>query len=245
MAKVKKADLVAAAEDLQKVMGIDQAPPVNKKESAIREWIEQAMRFFDPAGDEVSDETWEVLEALELAERPEEAEEEEAEEEDEPEEDDNSDEEDEEDGDTEQDLATTVANTKKLAELKELVKEHDEFKKLRKKLDDYQGLSGPRELKPAMFKALGVDPEEVQPKKAAKPAKKKVDKGPTRAEIMAKILKKTGKKPMTRKDMVDQMIEEYGGSDKEARFQVDVFCRIVDALGLFDHKDDGKLSYNN
>ena len=53
-------------------------------------------------------------------------------------------------------LPELIRGTTKLADLKKLVAWHDEFKILRKSLEKYTGLGGPRELKAAMYRALGV-----------------------------------------------------------------------------------------
>jgi hypothetical protein len=55
-------------------------------------------------------------------------------------------------------LPERIAATRRLPELKNLVHARNEFVKLRKALDVYVGLSGPKELKAAMYKALGVAP---------------------------------------------------------------------------------------
>jgi hypothetical protein len=54
-------------------------------------------------------------------------------------------------------LPEQIAVTGKLLALKNLVNEKDEFKTLRKSLDDYTGLSGPKMLKSSMYKVLGVE----------------------------------------------------------------------------------------
>lgn len=73
-------------------------------------------------------------------------------------------------------------------------------------------------------------------------AKKAKEHKPNRADYMVQILNQSKKKPMTKKAMVDTMVQSYGGSEKEAKFQVDVFCRLVESLGLFEHKED-KLKF--
>lgn len=56
-------------------------------------------------------------------------------------------------------LPEIVQSTAKLSELKDLVNVNDAFKKLRgKALEAYTGLTGPKELKLAMYKVLGVEP---------------------------------------------------------------------------------------
>jgi hypothetical protein len=84
------------------------------------------------------------------------------------------DDEDDDDGDEEEkemSLEEILNETTKLADLQALVAEHDEFKGIRKKAKKIKGLQGPRELKPLMYKALGVEAP-------AKKAKVKKEKGP-------------------------------------------------------------------
>jgi len=70
------------------------------------------------------------------------------------------DDEEEEEGD----LASVVAKTGKLTDLKALVEAKAEFKKLRKSLDEYVGLQGPKQLKLAMYEVLGVEPPKAAPR---------------------------------------------------------------------------------
>jgi hypothetical protein len=156
MSDLKRSELKAIAEELNQVLGVE--PPIDTKQSAkdLQVTIIKAAELIDPEGDTFTDETAAGLEALGClgkagtAEGPAAADPPE-----EPEEGQVPTEPEEAAGST--DLAELVINTKKLADLKDIVNKYDEFKKLRKGLDAYQGLSGPRELKPVMFKALGVD----------------------------------------------------------------------------------------
>ena len=119
--------------------------------------------------DEEEDEEDEDEEEDEEDEDEEEDEEDEDEEEDE-EEEEEEEEEDEEDEEEEKSLIDLVRDTSKLADLKDIVKENDELKSLKKKLKSYQGLHGPKELKRAMLIKLGVPEEELKPK-PKKPSK--------------------------------------------------------------------------
>ena len=111
--------------------------------------------------------------------------------EDEEEEEDDEDEEEEEEEDDEDeeeepaDLASKLAKAKKLTELKELVEKNDEFKKLRKSLDEFVGLAGPRDLKAKMYKTLGIEPP-------AKVVKEKKPKGPTKKSICEEMVSRKG-----------------------------------------------------
>lgn len=68
-------------------------------------------------------------------------------------------------------LEEIVAKTKKLVDLKELVLKKDLFKGLRKGLDEYKGLSGPKKLKAKMQGLLGASEE----KKEEKEKKEKIE----------------------------------------------------------------------
>jgi hypothetical protein len=72
-----------------------------------------------------------------------------------------------------QELANIVAGIGKLKELKELVAKQDVFASLRAKIEEFQGLQGPRLLKPLMLELLGVVPEvsATKTKSAAGPKK--------------------------------------------------------------------------
>ena len=117
---------------------------------------------------------------------------------------------DEEEDDVELTLEETLNETSKLVDLKAMVKEHKEFKKLRKKLDDFGGLSGPRELKPLMYKALGID----VPAKAKKKAKVKKEPTYSRSDSTIDAIKVLGKKEFEMADLItkaDEFYVENGG----------------------------------
>jgi len=101
--------------------------------------------------------------------------EEDEDEEDEDEEDEDEEDEDEED-EEEEDMNITdmVKKTRKLDELKELVQENEIFKSLRRKLKNYKGLQGGRELKAAMLKKIEREEKKASKEKAeAEKGKKK------------------------------------------------------------------------
>ena len=77
--------------------------------------------------------------------------------------------------------------------------------------------------------------EEVKKEEVKKEGK------PTRARVMANILFLSTKTPMNKKKMSDEMIKMYGGSENEAKFQVDHSTRLLKELGLLEEKD-GKLA---
>jgi hypothetical protein len=97
-------------------------------------------------------------------------------------------------------LEEILNETTKLADLQALVAEHDEFKKLRKKAKKIKGLHGPRELKPLMYKALGV---EAPAKQKRKPKKDKTPRY-TRIDSVSDCIKKFGKKGFS----MDKLVHE-------------------------------------
>lgn len=102
----------------------------------------------------------------------------------------------------ERSVETILAGTSKLVDLKELVNQYKEFKKLRKKLDDFSGLQGPRQLKPLMYKALGID----LPKNAPKRTKSTKNKDPkkvkyNRVTSVSDCITKMGKKGFTLEEL--------------------------------------------
>lgn len=120
-----------------------------------------------------------------------------------------------EEEDKELTLEEILNETTKLADLQALVAEHDEFKKLRKKAKKIKGLHGPRELKPLMYKALGVEPPK-QKRKAKGESKKK--KGPSynRIDSVKDAIKKLGKKGFTQeeiRELSDKLYCEKTGND--------------------------------
>jgi len=89
-------------------------------------------------------------------------------------------------------------------------------------------------------KKEGVKKEGVKKEGVKKEGVKKEGK-PTRAKVMANILFLSTKTPMNKKKMSDEMIKMYGGSENEAKFQVDHSTRLLKELGLLEEKD-GKLA---
>jgi len=177
--------LIKAAKELNEVMGLKPAIDTKASDEKVTAGVLKAMEEISD-DDEFSPATQEVLTALIEEDEPEEEEEEdepEDEEEDEPEEEEEEEEEEADDDEDEDEdekpakpvkppkpakppyipknLPEKVAVTGKLVDLKEMVTSMDEFKKLRKTLDTFSGMLGPRDLKVAMFKALGVDPPAI------------------------------------------------------------------------------------
>jgi cobalamin biosynthesis protein CobT len=68
--KLKKKDLAAAAVELNEVLGLDPEIDPTDTVGKLKAKIKEAGELVDPENDEFSDETWDVLEALEAAFRP-------------------------------------------------------------------------------------------------------------------------------------------------------------------------------
>ena len=153
---MKKTELIKAAKELNGVVGCDPAIKVKKVEVPyLIDQLNIAGKLVEE-GDVITEETAAVLAELagenEAPETHETA----------------------KGGD--KDLTAILAETKKLADLKALVEDNDEFKTLRKGLDKFKGLNGPRELRPLMEKCLGI---KTTDKKKAPAARGKEKKAPT------------------------------------------------------------------
>jgi len=85
----------------------------------------------------------------------------------------------------------------------------------------------------------------AQKAKASKPQveKKAQQDQKTRAQVMAEIVRGTRKKPLSRNEMIERMKKEYGGSEKEAVYQVRHYIGLLVALGLLSMDDKGKYTY--
>ena len=129
-------------------------------------------------------------------------------------------------------VAELVTDTKKLADLKDIVTNNKEFKKLVKKLDDFTGIQGPRQLKKEMFKILGVEPEKKAPEK-----KKKEDRTTryTRNQAVIDAVKQYGKKGFTYSEILkksDVIYVEKGGNSNPTATTINK--AILDALINFN-----------
>ena len=222
MAKLKRSDLVKAGRELQKEIGCD--PEINTGKDATNEYLQEmiltAVGLIDPKVDQISDETMVTVEALQqevlakekggekikdgndhysdmsfleyTSTRPETH---------------------KTKGEKTRvpgslDLSELLAATKKLVDLKALVEEHAEFKKLRKDLDQYKGMQGPRELRIVMEKCLGT---KLAEKKT--PAAKK-DKRPGVIATIAKSIEDSGKKGITKEEIL--IVLEKAFPDRDA-----------------------------
>ena len=166
---LKRTELVKAAEEMNEVLDLDPQISTGKaaKIDEIIAEIKEAAQVIEE-DDEFSDETLAVLKELGCIEIEEGSskEEEEAGTDDDPDDD-------KQEEEKEEDLPTLIAGTAKLAALKDLVNEHDEFKKLRKSLDGYTGIHGPKALKADMMEVLGISSEKASPAPTQKTGKPK------------------------------------------------------------------------
>jgi hypothetical protein len=119
--------------------------------------------------------------------------------------DDNDDNDNDDDDDDELSLEEQINAAKKLGELKTIVEGNDEFKKLRKKLKDFKGLQAVRQLKPLMFKAIGIKVE----KPAAKEKKAKTP------GVIATIVTLISSKPMSKATLLKKLVKAFPDRDAE------------------------------
>jgi len=131
--------------------------------------------------------------------------------------------------------------SEKLKEAFNLITEDDELsKETMRTLNTLCNIFSEGNDKKEGVKKEGVKKEGVKKEGVKKEGVKKEGK-PTRAKVMANILFLSTKTPMNKKKMSDEMIKMYGGSENEAKFQVDHSTRLLKELGLLEEKD-GKLA---
>lgn len=141
------------------------------------------------------------------------------------------------------DLSARVMVTKRLGDLKELVDNHNEFKKLKKSLDNYKGLQGTRELKNKMLELLGVDlnklnQEKVKTKgKGTRKEKKQKSVENTRVGIIGIVMNKNKGKALTRKEIsnqVDEIMKEKGLTpfEKENLRRLSQIMQFAETFGI-------------
>jgi len=88
------------------------------------------------------------------------------------------------------------------------------------------------------LEALGVKlPEGKAAAKKAATKKAAKKRNATRAEVFRDLVADGAAVPKA--DLVAKMVERYGGSENEARFQVDVFTRLLLAMGYMQKDDKG------
>jgi len=146
-------------------------------------------------------------------------------------------EEDEEEEDPEPEVEKTLSEilqcTKKLKDLKDLCMKHAEFKLLRKKLDTFQGLAGPRELKPEMWRVSKLE----QP---ATPAKikngKKGTVSATPGVNQTDVIRTAIKAGQKRAKITAKLAEVAGKDLKWAEYRMKTYERAYGELGVNDPK---------
>lgn len=174
MPKFTEHQIITAAQELnappeQGGLGLhDPDPPYDDGADAVADWIVEGAQFVEPA-DDLTDETWKVVNAANSGTLAVQAE---TETEEEPEPDTPDEEEDEAEAvETVEDLLVLVNSTSKLPDLKEVAGEFEEFDAL--EIEAYSGLQGTRQLKNDMVAVLqGEEPTEPSPKKEKKKKKK-------------------------------------------------------------------------
>lgn len=209
---MKRSELIAAAKELNDVLGLEPAIDVKGKVPHLQKGITKAMDLINPAEDEFTPETQAVLETLGMV-MPGDAEtKQESEKEPEPT---------KQEPEKQEPEPTKPEPEKKVAKSKTKAKPEKETK--------HKAKSGKKEEKPK--------PVAAKKEKTAKAPKK------TRGDIMADILRDTKKTPMTKKQMIDEMQQRYSGSANEAAFNVYLFTRLLESLGLTKQDNEGKVTY--
>jgi hypothetical protein len=252
--KVKRSALIKAAKELNEELGLK--PPIDvkvEKEKEIEgvkfpfneyleQMIPQAFSMFDPEMDKLSEETIATSKAL----QPESTETEK------PTPNPTSDENAAsgaskpvgipEGAEEVVDLTDLLAKTKKLVDLKALVGEYDVFEPLRDKLDDFAGLSGPRELRPLMEKLLGVEPTK-KPQKPAGAKKEKKPKGPGVISTIVGCIEGAGKDGVTKDEILAELIKTFPDREEKSMkntVNVQVPNRINKEKFPIEKLEDGK-----
>ena len=76
--------------------------------------------------------------------------------------------------------------------------------------------------------------KERKEKKVEKKGRRGSNKnGKSREEVFGEALKKAGKKGITRDALIQDQMENYGGSENWAQYTVDLFLKILDHFGIF------------
>ena len=211
---VKRSELVSAAKELNSVLGLEPAIDIKAKPEVLTIKLQEAAGLLDLEQDKLTDTTLAVIEALGYG-QSEDADAEAPEPDDAPDpapvsEDFGAEKEEEE-------LLQSVTRTSKLADLKILVSEHDEFKQLRDGLDAYKGLSGPRELKTAMMRALRVEVTSSPTPAQRRTAGVKKDKGPGVIATIVSLIEEAPKKMgITKPDILVKLTTQFPNRDPKA-----------------------------
>jgi hypothetical protein len=88
-----------------------------------------------------------------------------------------------------------------------------------------------------VLEALGCELPKKKESKArvagtGKPKKERGPKKATRADVFRDIV--ADGKPISREVLIQKMAENYGGSEKEAQFQCDIFTRLLITMGYME-----------
>ena len=127
--KLKRSTLATAAAELNETLGLSPAIDVAGTLDEMKEKLTTAMGLLAPT-DKITPATQEILDALK---------------------------EEIDEAAPPVNIYEVLVAAKKLQDLKAIALKHPQFEKLRPTLDKYQGLSGPRELKPLMMACLPAD----------------------------------------------------------------------------------------
>jgi hypothetical protein len=237
MSKIKKAELVAAAKELNNEFGLEPAIATGKTatEELLTEGIIKASKLYDPETDQLTDETLEILEALKPAESPKPKKGAAKKDANEPEE---SDYENEELAlsEEQEDMLETLKGLKKTDDLLDQL-EDVMFDEVREELSDEKN---PIKLKAAMKRHITG---EVAPAKAKKEKKAEVKKAAvikkSRVEVATETVKKYAGQKVKLEDLVTEADEAYEKiNPQESKWAVNMVIKVLGAAGLLEKEGD-------
>lgn len=144
-----------------------------------------------------------------------------------------------------EDFAIILAGNVKLKDLKDMVNENDLFKKLRKTVDNYQGLQGPKLLKAEMIKVAGITlAEPVKKEKATKTGHQgTAEKKPGIILRIAQLISDAGKKGITKTEILKELVTEFPErkeSAMKATINVQIPARISKEKFPIAKTEDGR-----
>jgi hypothetical protein len=190
-------ELVTAAKEIQKVMDLDQDPPLTAKDpKKVEKWIKEAADLIDPEEDKFTDEVIDVFSSLGVW----------IDQMDDEDESPDEDEDESPDEDEDDNLVTQIENAAQLKDLKIIAKDLDEFKSLRSALTKYRTADSLRKVMLEMLNHEEDPPEEDSAKRA--PAAKKE----TKKEKPAKKSKEP--RGQSNQQLADQLLADEA-SEKE------------------------------
>lgn len=240
MAKVEKARLIEAADEMHQVMKLDEKVDPESDEKHITKWITTAAELIEPEKDIFSEETLEVFAELGIDVPGTDGE--------------------PEAGEEPKTLVEQLDDVDDMRELKAMVKANNEFKTLRSSITKYKA-GQEEDLKEAMFELLNGEPETEEEKAPAKkapakkapakkapaakapakkaPAKKKEKAEPapsfSRYSAMAEVLKEDS--DLDREDAAekaDALYCEKTGKSSNIKEQADKYSRVLQVMKVFD-----------